>query len=68
MENPSAIGLPLLIFGMLTLGSSISALIGASYMWTSFSGLANITGIIGGLALTMIGVAILQQWGEFAID
>jgi len=68
MENARAMGLPALILGILTLGSSISALLGASYAWTSLSGVANIAGIIGGLALTLIGIAILQQWGEFAID
>ncbi len=68
MENPRAMGLPALILGILTLGSSVSALLGASYAWTSLSGIANIAGVIGGLALTLIGLAILQQWGEFAID
>lgn len=67
MENPRAMGLPLLVLGILTLGSSVSALLGASYAWTSLSGFSNIAGAIGGLALTLIGVAILQQWGEFAI-
>lgn len=68
MENPRAIGLPALVLGILTLGSSVSALLGASYAWTSLSGIANIAGAIGGFALTLIGIAILQQWGEFAID
>ncbi|MEE6209481.1 hypothetical protein U3A55_04810 [Salarchaeum sp. III] len=68
MENPRAMGLPALILGILTMGSSVSTLIEASYAWTSRSGIANIAGVIGGLALTLIGVAILQQWGEFAID
>jgi len=68
MENPRAMGLPALILGILTLGSSISALLRASYAWTSLSGIANIAGGIGGLALTLMGIAILQQWGEFAID
>lgn len=68
MENPRAMGLPALILGILMLGSSVSALIEASYAWTSLSGIANIAGVIGGLALTLIGIAILQQWGEFAID
>ena len=68
MENPRAIGLPALILGILTLGSSISALLGAAYKWTSLSGIGNIVGAIAGLALTLIGIAIFQQWGEFAID
>lgn len=68
MQNPRVMGLPALILGILTLGSSISALLGASYAWTSLSGVANIAGAIGGLALTLIGIAILRQWGEFAID
>ena len=63
MENPRAIGLPALILGILTLGSSISALLGTSYVWTSLSGIADLAGAIGGLALTLIGIAILQQWG-----
>ena len=41
MENPRAVGLPALILGMLTLGSSASAFLGASYAWTSLSGIAN---------------------------
>jgi hypothetical protein len=68
VENPRAIGLPALVLGMLTLGSSVSALLRASYAWTSLSGIANIAGVIGGLALIPIGIAIFQQWGEFAID
>ena len=68
MENPRAMGLPALILGIFMLGSSVSALLEASYAWTSLSGLANIAGTIGGLALTLIGVAILQQWDEFAIN
>jgi len=68
MENPRAIGLPALVLGILTLGSSVSALLGMSYAQTSLSGIANIAGAIGGFALTLIGIAILQQWGEFAID
>ena len=68
MENPRAMGLPALILGILMLGSSFNAFLGASYAWTSLSGLGNIAGAIGGFALTLIGIAILQQWGEFAID
>ena len=68
MENPRAMGLPAFILGILTLGSSFSALLGASYAWTSLPGFANIAGAIGGFALALIGVAILQQWGEFAIN
>ncbi|SEW12110.1 hypothetical protein SAMN04487945_1592 [Halobacterium jilantaiense] len=66
MENPRAIGLPLLVLGTLTAGSSVSALLGESYAWTSLPGLADIAGTIGGLALALIGVAVLQQRGEFA--
>ena len=61
-------GLPALILGILTLGWSVSALLGASYAWTNLSEVGNIAGAIGGLALTLIGIAILQQWGEFAAD
>ena len=68
MENPRAMGLPALILGILTLAWSLSALLGASYALTSLSGLGNIAGAIGGFALMLIGVAILQQWGEFTID
>ncbi|MGB9962560.1 MULTISPECIES: hypothetical protein [Halobacterium] len=68
MENPRAIGLPALVLGVLTVGSSASELLGASAAWTSPVGVGNIAGLIGGLALTLIGVAVLQQWGEFAID
>ncbi|AAG19592.1 hypothetical protein [Halobacterium salinarum] len=68
MENPRAIGLPALVLGVLTVGSSASELLGASAAWTSPGGVGNIAGLIGGLALTLIGVAVLQQWGEFAID
>jgi hypothetical protein len=68
MENPRATGLPALVLGVLSLGSSVSALLRASYAWTSLSGIANIAGAIGGLALLTIGIAIFQQWGEFAID
>ena len=68
MDNPRAIGLPALILGILTLGSSVNAALGASVAWTSPSGLAALAGTIGGLALTFIGLAILIQWGEFATD
>lgn len=68
MENPRAMGLPALVLGILMLGSSVSTLLGTSYVWTSLSGLSNIAGGISGFASLLIGVAILQQWGEFAID
>ena len=68
MENPRAMGLPAFILGILTLESSFNVLLGASYTWTSLAGIGNIAGAIGGFALTLIGVAILQQWGEFAIS
>ena len=67
MENPRALGLPVLLLGIMTVGSSIDIIFGASYAWTSVSGLADVAGIIGGLASILIGIFILQQWGEFAI-
>lgn len=68
MVNSRWMGLPAMILGILTAGISASALLGSSYAWTSLSGIADIAGTIGGVALTLIGLAILQQWSEFAMD
>lgn len=68
MENPGGIGLPALVLGVLLLGSSLQTLFGSSFAWQSLSGLASISGAIGGVALTLIGIAILQQRSEFASD
>ena len=68
MERPRALGLPALVLGMMTLGSSMDIVFGASYAWISLSGLADVAGIIGGLALTLIGISILQEWGKFALE
>jgi hypothetical protein len=66
METPRAIGLPTLVLGVLLMGSSIQTLFGSSFAWRSLSVLASVSGAIGGGALTLIGVAILQRRGEFA--
>ena len=61
MENPRTLGLPALVLGTMTLGSSIDIIFGALYARTSLSGLVDIAGIIGGLALTLIDISILQE-------
>lgn len=66
MERPRAIGHPAVVLGVGTAGSAVTTLLGAPYVWRSLSGLANVAGTLGGLAVTLIGLAILQRWGEFA--
>jgi len=67
MDNPRAIGFPALVLGIVSTGFSLTVILQASSTWTSPLGVANIAGMIGGAALTVIGVAILQGWGEFAM-